>query len=355
MIQLTSKIQGLLQLLPYIIASINILLCLKFHRTTCLLISTLSIGLLLYQSQPIVHNHIHEIGIIALLISNALFCCLFQDVHFFTLRNLLKWSLLAAQVSAAVWLTQHSDVLTPVTAWLQQKAPVLNHLSQADWILYSMLSASVILFFRAYPSSLRQSYFGAFIALFLAFHYSHEAWLFQSLITTALSISLFGLLSHLHSIAFYDDLTQIPARRALNERLAGLTGHYCIAMIDIDHFKKFNDTYGHDMGDKVLNDVARTIKKCVGQNAYRYGGEEFTIVFSSGNFDKAMDKLEQVREAVESRIIKSNKGKTKKNVSVTISIGCALKMARQTPNDVVKNADKALYKAKKKGRNQVCS
>ena len=83
-----------------------------------------------------------------------------------------------------------------------------------------------------------------------------------------------------YQMAFRDELTGLPGRRALNERLQRLGRSYVIAMADVDHFKKFNDTHGHDVGDQVLRLVAAQLRKIGGGGkAYRYGGEEFTLVF----------------------------------------------------------------------------
>ena len=93
-------------------------------------------------------------------------------------------------------------------------------------------------------------------------------------------ILLHAIIKMYWSRVYIDELTDIPNRRALDESLATIDGIYCIAMIDIDHFKKFNDTYGHDIGDQVLQMVAARIKQSVSAGkAYRYGGEEFSILF----------------------------------------------------------------------------
>jgi len=83
-----------------------------------------------------------------------------------------------------------------------------------------------------------------------------------------------------YSKAYLDDLTGLPGRRALNENLARLEGNYSIAMVDIDFFKQFNDTYGHNVGDEVLKFISVIIKNVSGGGkAFRYAGEEFTILF----------------------------------------------------------------------------
>ncbi|MGB0941644.1 MAG: GGDEF domain-containing protein [Marinomonas sp.] len=164
------------------------------------------------------------------------------------------------------------------------------------------------------------------------------------------------LLIDSHKMAYVDELTQLPGRRALNEKLLGLSKHYVIAMLDVDHFKKFNDTYGHDMGDLVLKSVANNMDKVTsGGKAFRYGGEEFAIVFAHKKKEDILSALEGVRESIASQMVDiydSKKG-VYKGVSVTISIGAALSNSERHAQDVIKHADQLLYKAKKKGRNCV--
>ncbi|MDX1590001.1 MAG: GGDEF domain-containing protein [Oleiphilaceae bacterium] len=187
---------------------------------------------------------------------------------------------------------------------------------------------------------------------------------------TAVMLSL-GIILEIHRIAYRDDLTGLPARRALNLRLAAPGRRYMIAMLDVDHFKQFNDTFGHDVGDEVLRMVATRIQAVGGGGtAYRYGGEEFAIVFPGGNRDRALKHLERVRESVagyrlalrsrdrpkQSREGRQKRGRSpaRKTVSVTISIGLAARdRDNRQPDTVLKAADKALYRAKGAGRNRV--
>jgi len=164
------------------------------------------------------------------------------------------------------------------------------------------------------------------------------------------------LLIDSHKMAYVDELTQLPGRRALNERLLGLSKRYIIAMLDVDHFKKFNDTYGHDMGDLVLKSVANNMGKVAcGGKAFRYGGEEFAIVFANRKKDEVLLALEAVRESIELELVDiyDSKKDSYKSVSVTISIGAGLSNSDRIAQDVIKQADLLLYKAKKKGRNCV--
>ncbi len=181
---------------------------------------------------------------------------------------------------------------------------------------------------------------------------------------------IYGVLTDSYQMAFTDELTGIPARRALLQSSISLGKKYTVAMMDVDHFKKFNDTYGHDVGDQVLRMVAAKINQVKGGGkAFRYGGEEFTVLFPSKSVNYAIPYLEQVRETIanyamtirdEDRPEDSKEGKSQrskapsgqKTVTVTISIGVAEREGELKDFDqVMKQADEALYRAKKAGRN----
>jgi GGDEF domain-containing protein len=173
-----------------------------------------------------------------------------------------------------------------------------------------------------------------------------------------------------YQMAFRDELTGLPGRRALNERMQRLGRNYVLAMSDVDHFKKFNDIHGHDVGDQVLRLVASKLSKIGGGGkAYRYGGEEFALVFAGKTLDECLPHLEVIREAIatynihlrnqDSRPQDDNQGRQRRagasasSVSVTVSIGVAERVEQRAPEQVLKSADQALYSAKGAGRNCV--
>ncbi|CAH0249900.1 diguanylate cyclase [Pseudomonas mediterranea] len=172
-----------------------------------------------------------------------------------------------------------------------------------------------------------------------------------------------------YQMAFRDELTGLPGRRALNERMQRLGRNYVLAMSDVDHFKKFNDTHGHDVGDQVLRLVASKLSKIGGGGrAYRYGGEEFALVFAGKTIDECMPHLEVIRQSIETYAIQlrnpdrpqdDQQGRQRRSgagassVSVTVSIGVAERLEQRTPEEVLKSADQALYNAKGAGRNCV--
>ncbi len=186
---------------------------------------------------------------------------------------------------------------------------------------------------------------------------------------------LLSLVIHSFRLAYIDELTEIPGRRALVEALDDPGSLFTLAMLDVDHFKKFNDTHGHDVGDQVLRMVAARIATVgVGGAAYRYGGEEFTLLFPGKSVEEVSEELERLRGLVESsplylrgddrpkekpkKAAANKKGKAggkKKppSVGVTVSIGVATRRPSETWERVMKRADQALYKAKQAGRNQV--
>jgi diguanylate cyclase (GGDEF)-like protein len=168
-------------------------------------------------------------------------------------------------------------------------------------------------------------------------------------------------------LAYRDELTRLPSRRALNQLSLSLGRKYTLAMLDIDHFKKFNDTYGHDIGDQVLKLVAAKLAKVKsGGKVFRYGGEEFTVVFPRKDQSQVFSELDSLRQSIADykivirQPIRKNKqarnAKPKcqeKTISVTISIGVATRTSKQSFEQTLKASDQALYRAKKNGRNNV--
>jgi len=160
--------------------------------------------------------------------------------------------------------------------------------------------------------------------------------------------------------AMFDGLTGIHNRRWLDETLHRLVkrheqdrGHLAVSLIDIDHFKKFNDTYGHDAGDHVLTAVAKSLAANLRPTdlVARFGGEEFVIIFPETSLADAATVAERVRKAIGSEPMETDDGT--KLPSVTISMGIAELEVGQTVPSLLKVADSAMYRAKRAGRNQV--
>jgi len=211
------------------------------------------------------------------------------------------------------------------------------------------------------------------VAFFIACEWFASPGAFSAFIAAADIVMLAALMQESHRLAFHDELTGLPGRRALEERLPGLGPVCAMAMIDVDHFKKFNVTHGHATGDQVLRLVAARLALVGGGGiAYRYGGEEFAVLFPGRSLDEALLSLEELREAIENyrmRIRSENRprdsgaGSQRRNrigdatsdklLSVTVSIGVAEREAGFNPVHVLRAADEALYRAKQAGRNRV--
>lgn len=197
--------------------------------------------------------------------------------------------------------------------------------------------------------------------------------LLPALSVAALLLMLGATLQESFHMAFRDELTGLPGRRAFNETLQRAAGTYSIAMVDVDHFKKFNDTHGHDTGDDVLKLVASRLARVGdGGRAFRYGGEEFAVVFLDRPAAACVDAVEALRRSIEDSRMQLRDRSTRSRddsagqqqrgrggsgqvVQVTVSIGLADSRIDARPAGVVKAADQALYAAKEEGRNRVCA
>jgi diguanylate cyclase (GGDEF)-like protein len=220
-----------------------------------------------------------------------------------------------------------------------------------------------ILFFN---SNIEKAPFWALISLLIPAIFFQSKTSFVLFSSLCAVIFIIALLKDSYSMAYIDTLTGIPARRALEEAFLKLGSKYTLAMVDIDFFKKFNDTYGHDVGDDVLKLVAEQLNAIKGGGkAFRYGGEEFTILFANKTHNEILVYLEDVRKSIEKRAFtirdknrpkekpeKKVKQKNLKKVKLTVSIGVAhAPTDGKTSQEIIKKADISLYKAKENGRN----
>jgi diguanylate cyclase (GGDEF)-like protein len=222
--------------------------------------------------------------------------------------------------------------------------------------------------FSVTRQSIEHGFFWTLVAVFLALHVHHLQDSLLYFIAAGLVLGV-ALLQTSYAMAYHDELTGLAGRRAFNETLLRLGSDYVIAMIDIDHFKRFNDTYGHEVGDQVLRMVATHIALVSGGGqAFRYGGEEFAVVFPGKGLVGTVPYLDALRTTIEGarftlrgRWRPRKKPTTdqagrlpRKELSVTVSMGAAEPSDRRVnPAQIVIAADRALYRAKKAGRNRL--
>ncbi len=289
----------------------------------------------------------------------------------FGLRRLL---VIAAELAFAFWLL--NEGVTGFADWVAKPLFAITWLKASvipPGALLVLLLSLVVVTVRALlqEAPIEAAMAGALAAFGLAAQHAHQPTIFGLFIASGALLLLLGVLQDSYRMAFQDELTGLPSRRTLNERLMGLGGKYTIAMLDIDHFKQFNDAHGHDVGDQVLKMVATRLGQVRrGSRAFRYGGEEFTLVFAGRAIRQIMGELEELRAGIAQhrmvlraadRPLEARAGRSlrvgtlpAKTVSVTISIGVAESNDKlKSPGEVLQAADKALYRAKEKGRNRV--
>jgi diguanylate cyclase (GGDEF)-like protein len=271
------------------------------------------------------------------------------------------------------------------------------------WILLSFVAAVVVFVRRFFQTRrpIEPGFVWSVAAVFLWLQFAPVGKMSDAYVATAALILAASLIETSYVLAYHDELTGIRGRRAFNESLLSLDQQYAIAIVDIDHFKKFNDTYGHDVGDQVLCMVAARLNEVGGDGqAFRCGGEEFAIVFRNTSAKEAFENLDSLRQIIEKSTFhvrgaerraerraerssdpqkatgesdRRRSGKKKAvfatanrpperlsdrlfsdRLSVTVSIGVAEPSTRyRRPEQVIQAADQALYRAKHKGRNRV--
>ena len=243
-----------------------------------------------------------------------------------------------------------------------------SHMSQPALLAFVLAGVVMLIFLVHRRRPVERGLFWALVTAFIALNAGGASHLSSAYFATGGLILGIAVLETSYAMAYHDELTQLPSRRALNEALLKMGDTYTVAMVDVDHFKQFNDTYGHDTGDQVLQMIASRLADVTGGGkAFRYGGEEFAVIFPNKSLDEAYPSLETLRKSVESsnftvrshdRRLKGRDRKKKrheprkKKVTVTVSIGAAAVAGQKVKiDDAVKAADKALYRAKSNGRN----
>jgi len=363
--------------LPYVIVAIGLLLSWGFKNARdfyiFIVIGLAYLGLQSLAWQPSANVNVSLLfaGLYFLLPLNLILHSLLSDRGILSSHGLWRLVLTCLEASILFWLVHQPDYhlesffnYSPVT-W-----PLL-HLSKINFLGLLLIFTGLLLF--ALQTFFQQSVLHAgrwamLLSILLALNYVQTPWLSSLYFTIASLACLFAIVLNSYNLAYLDELTHLPTRRALKQHMNNLGRRYSLAVVDIDFFKKINDNYGHDVGDQVLRMVAGQLRKVHGGGkAYRFGGEEFVIVFQGKDADDAILMLESLRERVankpfiqRSRLRPKNKPNKPRprtrvqRINVTISIGIAERSTHHDcPQDVLKSADKALYKAKKTGRNKV--
>ena len=378
LLSLAAVYQAPLTYLPYFILTLTLLLALFFNRArqfTLALLLILVYAVINTRLQVSLSQPATQLIYTSLSFGIPLAAVLLQFLPEKGLRN--TWGFLLILCVLLPALTVY---------WILLTFPEHLALFQQPWPLtitpaYFLSVPASIIYLVAFLSSLwmackHNSEYAAAVCSVLLFSFITLAFFklnkISLLMFTAAGIALLiSLVRSAHELAFRDELTGLRSRRALNERMRSLGSRFVIAMVDVDHFKKCNDRYGHDVGDNVLQMVATHLGNVKRGAAYRYGGEEFCVLFPRKNWAQCEPELETLRQTIadyslylrdsDARPKSAQQGRQRRArghdgqaVSVTISIGGA----ERNPNHsqaqtVLKAADTALYQAKKKGRNRL--
>ncbi len=203
------------------------------------------------------------------------------------------------------------------------RADIFNH-AWFRWTPIPQLSLFILfaaaILFTARLLRHRKPVDGGFLWATIAMFAAFQSGVVGRIATAYWATAAFALLSSIietsYTIAYHDELTSLPGRRAFNDALLRLEMPYTIAAVDIDHFKSVNDTYGHDIGDEVLRMVAARLARTTGGGtAYRVGGEEFTILFPGKSVKQVSTHLEQLRVAIENSEFRLRLGQERRSAS----------------------------------------
>jgi len=360
-------------LYPAIILGISLVLSAVFHRSRLFLASlviALSFAALVWLPPRISPGHQQVLfnAITFLLPLNLLSLSFLHDrglispagerrLAFIGVQVLLVAGLMLPTFARLAGLLERNFVSPRFSGWSKIPQPALAAFALAA----ILMTVSLARRYRAVESSLLWS----LISVLFALRNGGAGYTSAVYFGAAGLLLTVAVLETSYSMAYHDELTRLPSRRALNEALQKLGDSYTIAMLDVDHFKKFNDTYGHEAGDEALRMVASKLAHVTGGGkAYRYGGEEFAVLFPGRPVEEAFTYLDRMRHLIEQstfvvrgsdrrrakRNKKSRHGKTETNV--TVSVGIASSSGNGvTVDQVLRSADQALYRAKARGRN----
>jgi diguanylate cyclase (GGDEF)-like protein len=361
------------QLYPDIIFGVGVLLCAVFRRSRlffAFVMIALSYGALVWLTPHIPADAqrvlLHSIAVLIPL--NLMGYSLLRDrgvispagerrLAFICIQAMAVCALTLPKFARAAALLDRDFFPRRFSEWSRLPQPAL-----VAFVLVVLVMSALLA--RRY-GTVESSLLWSVVSLFVALRAGAGTLVGAVYFSAAGLVLVIAVLETSYSMAYHDELTQLPSRRALNEDLLKLGDSYTIAMLDVDHFKNFNDTYGHEAGDQALRMVASRLAHVTGGGkAYRYGGEEFAVIFPGKPAEEAFTYLDRMRRWIEQSTFivrgqdrrKSGKGKKsrhgKTETNVTISVGIAARNGTSvTVDQVMRSADKALYKAKAKGRN----
>ena len=351
----------------YAAFGIGLILALRFHSIR-LLFSLLALALASLAPQAL-PGHFVASCVAILIPLNLIAFSIVEDRGFTKPELATRVGFFFAQFIVIAFVSRPE--LASTVSFLDHKWFGIPNIGVSQFALLTFAGSAAIFAFRFWVvrKPIESGYFWATIASFLALT-SGSTSIGKFYMASAGGLLTMSLMESSYRMAYHDELTGLPARRAFNDALNRMGQRYAIAVVDIDHFKKFNDTYGHETGDQVLRMVASKLARVSGGGeSFRFGGEEFCILFPGKTVRDALPYLERLRAEIadtaffvrgQDRVVKSIEHRASMerpssvDTRVTISIGVAGPNGKTIKiDDSLRAADKALYRAKQEGRNRV--
>lgn len=352
----------------------------RFNRSRAFFIALMFAAAHFLLNEPVLAGVKIESSIAALFLSylvpfNLALLVFLKERGIFTSHGLIRFLIFIFQALLIVSLVYWDQAMTTkilayplISESILKSSPVPHGAIVVSFISIVYLFTDLL----RHPSSLAASKAGILVLFFLAMINIDQSLSGVLLFSVAGILIVLALIQDSYFMAYHDQLTGMPGRRALDEQLLKLGGKYVLVMVDIDYFKKFNDRFGHDVGDQVLRFIAVKLESIAGGGkVFRYGGEEFTILFPGKTTRDVESHLQVTHEMIgNSRFYVRDRSRPKdvpdessqstnrklRKVKITVSMGVAEKSDdHANPGDVMKQADQALYRAKNKGRNRICT
>ncbi len=377
-IQVTQSNWGIAANLPYILLGSALLLCYSFKqgRESMVCVSMLLAYFIIQQRLQVPLQSgttLIELAMLATLLPVSLMAAFLYKKEGVNIKAMIAYVFMLVMFLVWSYITLTYHVKGQFEDWTNDILFIEPNVSKLPFVLVLYCIGVICLLGILVLKTNKIAYamiYSAMIFSSATFIFFDVQYISSTMFTLSGVVLIVFSVAASHQLAFTDSLTLVPSRRALDLDMKDLEGRFTIAMLDVDHFKKFNDKYGHDAGDNVLKLVGSLLMKTGGgAKVYRFGGEEFTILFKGKYAEECLESLKKVHQSIaqynitlrdetsrpddnKQGMLERGKGKTKrKSVSVTVSMGVADSRNEPAPEDVLAQSDEALYKAKNGGRN----
>ncbi len=378
---LPDAVQPYVEAFPYAVFGVGVVMGWYFHRSrivfALLVLAVAAVALPRIGDDSIATEgaaRILFLAVAVLLPLNLAAFAVLKERGLFTVRGAGRVAAIGSQIlavdltirfqwrAAGEWLT-YPFVEESLMAW--------SALPQASLAAFGLAAALLVARCVLRRDAIEAGFVWALVSSFAGLQGIGWGWAPSSFLATGGLALIWALVETTYRMAYYDELTGLPGRRALSEALLRVGSRYAVAMVDVDHFKRLNDVFGHDVGDQALRMVAGRLSRITGGGRpFRYGGEEFVVLFTRATAAEAVPHLEATRRAIAdaSFVLRGPRRPRKKptapkrpsgpqvTVALTVSIGLAEPDQRKgdaSPHQVLRAADKALYRAKSAGRNRL--